>query len=113
MSSPAALDLLDHLGFDRADPTEVSAPATRSRWALDWSDLSPRLAALLLRGGPPEDWSESHGCPACGSDRIRPIIYGLPGSRTLLDDADAGHVVLGGCCRDFEKFDCATCGHQW
>ena len=35
-------------------------------------------------------------CPACGG-KVVPIVYGMPGER-LMQDADDGKVILGGCC---------------
>lgn|GEM_PF-1991088 len=48
-------------------------------------------------------------CPACGSDRIARILWGLPVySQELQEQMDAGKVVLGGCCvSDFDP--CRTC----
>jgi len=39
-----------------------------------------------------------HGtCPECGSKRVVPIEYGLPGPRGF-EAAAQSEVVLGGCC---------------
>ena len=35
-------------------------------------------------------------CPACGSDRVGPTEYGLPGADMMLDGL-AWRIVLGGC----------------
>ena len=35
-------------------------------------------------------------CPLCGSERIRPRVYGYPGPE-LVEEAESGEVVLGGC----------------
>lgn len=36
-------------------------------------------------------------CPKCVSERVVPIMYGLP-SDELFEDWDRGEVELGGCC---------------
>ena len=35
-------------------------------------------------------------CPSCHSDRVRPIVYGLPGEE-LMEEASRERVILGGC----------------
>jgi hypothetical protein len=35
-------------------------------------------------------------CPRCGSDRVVPVVYGLPDPE-LFEAADQGRVILGGC----------------
>lgn len=55
-------------------------------------------------------------CPQCGSDRVAPILYGLPMlSKELRQDLDAGRVALGGCCidRDSPAWACVACEHTW
>lgn len=37
------------------------------------------------------------GCPECGSDRVVPIVYGMPSSETF-EKAERGEVAIGGCC---------------
>ncbi|MEZ5171906.1 MAG: hypothetical protein R3A49_14370 [Acidimicrobiia bacterium] len=46
-----------------------------------------------------EENREEVVCPQCGGPVVR-IAYGLPG-REMWRDAEAGHIVLGGCCVDF------------
>jgi hypothetical protein len=40
--------------------------------------------------------TEMPRCPACGSLRLVPMVYGFPGVE-LAKDAKLGRVVLGGC----------------
>lgn len=53
-------------------------------------------------------------CPACGSMRVAPIVYGYPGSE-LAEDVEKGLMVLGGCC--VSEADptrvCLDCDHRW
>lgn len=53
-------------------------------------------------------------CPACGSTRVVPIVYGYPAS-DLVRDAEQGLVVLGGC--SVNEADptraCLDCDHPW
>jgi hypothetical protein len=35
-------------------------------------------------------------CPACGSDKVVPIVYGYPPAH-LFAEQEAGRIVLGGC----------------
>ncbi len=49
-------------------------------------------------------------CPACGSEKIIPIVYGLP-VPAANDAAEAGEIMLGGCClsgRD-PRWVCRAC----
>ncbi len=53
-------------------------------------------------------------CPACRSDRVRPILYGEP----VPSDGEAakrGELVIGGCliCEGMPTWDCADCRHQF
>ncbi len=53
-------------------------------------------------------------CPACHSRDIVPIAYGLPSADTRAK-AEAGLLVLGGCClrSDGPAWCCKTCEHRW
>ena len=53
-------------------------------------------------------------CPACGSLKVAPIVYGLP-SEELEEEAKRGNVVLGGCLVDEHnpEWACQTCDHSW
>ncbi len=53
-------------------------------------------------------------CPFCGAARVVPVAYGMP-SRDLLEQAEAGELVLGGCCLDAEspRWACLECQAQW
>jgi len=53
-------------------------------------------------------------CPECGSKRVVPIAYGLPGP-DLEREALAGKVRLGGCVitGDDPAQACQDCGHEW
>ena len=50
-------------------------------------------------------------CPECGGKVVR-IVYGMPGPG-LMQDADDGKVLLGGCCIGFNDPDrgCVDC--EW
>jgi hypothetical protein len=54
-------------------------------------------------------------CPRCGSGKVIPIIYGMPG-RELMEEARAGTVRLGGCCIigdvPSDQF-CKSCRFAW
>lgn len=53
-------------------------------------------------------------CPQCGSRRVLPIAYGLPGPE-LQRLADQGRVALGGCVvgPDSPQWRCGSCGHSF
>jgi hypothetical protein len=53
-------------------------------------------------------------CPACHSDRVRPIAYGLPGEE-LLNEAARDRVILGGCTIFDNRplLACLDCDHRW
>ncbi len=53
-------------------------------------------------------------CPFCGSEKIIPIVYGLPG-RELFEAAERGEVLLGGCEVYYgnEKHFCKECEKRW
>ena len=48
-------------------------------------------------------------CPMCGSERVAPILYGLPANEP--DEM----VHLGGCIisEDNPSWHCKACGHEW
>ena len=50
-------------------------------------------------------------CPHCGSARVIPIVYGLPGPE-LFQAAERGEVALGGCLVDDRNpmWHCNGCG---
>ena len=52
-------------------------------------------------------------CPNCGAKKVVAIRYGLPSSR-LEAEAEAGKVVLGGCCvTDSDpSWECTGCAAQ-
>lgn len=53
-------------------------------------------------------------CPECGSDKIIPILYGLPRPE-LVRKAVFGKVILGGCVVHENGPDlfCCSCGARW
>jgi hypothetical protein len=53
-------------------------------------------------------------CPLCQSNRVLPIVYGLPGPE-LLESAREGRVHLGGCVvyRENPEWHCRKCGYEW
>jgi len=51
-------------------------------------------------------------CPACGSERVAVILYGMPAfSPHLEKDLNSGRIALGGCCVTDEdpKWQCVEC----
>jgi hypothetical protein len=52
-------------------------------------------------------------CPHCSARKVVSIAYGLP-SPELAEAAQAGRVVLGGCClTDCDpSWECTACGAQ-
>lgn len=50
-------------------------------------------------------------CPACGSERVAPIIYGYPSAEAGAA-AERGELVLGGCMVWFgaPQWECLACG---
>ena len=57
---------------------------------------------------------ENPVCPECGSEDVIPIVYGKPGTE-LIERADKGEVILGGCViSDDSPFNhCNGCEHEW
>ncbi len=53
-------------------------------------------------------------CLQCGSGRVVPIVYGMPGG-ALIEAAERGEVVLGGCVvgDDDPEWSCLECWTQW
>ena len=53
-------------------------------------------------------------CPTCGSDRVVPVVYGMPGFE-LGEAADRGELVLGGCLisEDNPDLACLSCDARW
>ena len=55
-------------------------------------------------------------CPKCGAMNSVRIIYGYPGHE-LLDDAEAGKIILGGCNiiigEEMPQYFCKDCKHEW
>lgn len=53
-------------------------------------------------------------CPRCRSDKVVPVVYGMP-SAELVEKSRAGRVALGGCVvfPDAPDWRCVTCGHEW
>ena len=55
-------------------------------------------------------------CPACTSDNIAVIMYGMPAfSPELMNEIKSGHKKLGGCCvrNDSPDYTCNNCGKEW
>ena len=55
-------------------------------------------------------------CPACGSESIAEIMYGMPMfTPELEEELRAGRLSLGGCCisDDSPRWECNECGKQW
>ena len=53
-------------------------------------------------------------CPLCGSRKIIPIAYGLPGP-DLEKESKKGRVILGGCMvsENQPQSHCKDCGYEW
>ena len=53
-------------------------------------------------------------CPKCGSDKVAAIQFGNP-SPEMIEEAERGHIVLGGCCieEDDPEWHCKDCEHEW
>lgn len=51
-------------------------------------------------------------CPECGSDRIAPVVYGLPTSEAG-DMAQRGEVFIGGCTPMGREWGCTECQYQF
>lgn len=54
-------------------------------------------------------------CPACGSQQVASILYGMPAfGEQLQRDLEAGKIILGGCCvSDHDpQWQCVGCGVQ-
>jgi rubredoxin len=59
-----------------------------------------------------ESIEQPDSCPACGSNRIARIVYGLPSSSPrLMERVEKGEIVFGGCCitRDDPSWNCPDC----
>ncbi|HEY7636300.1 MAG TPA: response regulator [Gemmatimonadales bacterium] len=75
-----------------------------------------RLGLQAGGGGSSADQVSEHHpvCPACGSQRIASIVYGLPSEKAKADYA-AGRAVLGG-MRELHTsphWHCRDCEHRW
>lgn len=51
-------------------------------------------------------------CPTCAATDSIPIMYGKPADE-LVQQADRGEVILGGCVPHREDRHCRSCGHEW
>jgi hypothetical protein len=52
-------------------------------------------------------------CPTCGSERLVRVEFGFP-SRRMMDAAERGEIVLGGCAipderPDLKRAECLDC----
>ena len=52
-------------------------------------------------------------CRHCGG-KVAPVLYGEPGPE-MMEAADRGEVVLGGCCirTDGPDYQCPVCGQRY
>jgi DNA-directed RNA polymerase subunit RPC12/RpoP len=60
--------------------------------------------------------SEKITCPACSSENITLIMYGMPAfSSKLMEEIKSGETKLGGCCvrDDSPDYTCNSCGKEW
>jgi hypothetical protein len=53
-------------------------------------------------------------CPKCNSEKVIPIVYGLP-TDDAFKAADEGKVVLGGCIVHDDRpfWHCSNCEYDW
>ena len=53
-------------------------------------------------------------CPACKSNNVVPIAYGLPGFE-MIEEANKGKIHLGGCVIEegAPDFHCNDCERDW
>jgi len=73
------------------------------------AELEHRCKVRFVRGYPPN-------CPACSSEAVLPIVWGMPGPE-LQQLQSEGKVILGGCLvhgddRD-PQWECQRCRYQW
>jgi hypothetical protein len=75
-----------------------------------WERRSARDQGRLPK---PRSKGRPYQCPACGSKRVVPIRYGLPGS-VMIWKAKASLIVLGGCCMsdDDPCWACVDCREE-
>ncbi len=68
-------------------------------------------AALINETAPLIFARKPRKCPACGGERIVPIIYGEP-MECLMKEEVEGKVILGGCCitGNDPEWGCVDCG---
>jgi len=61
-----------------------------------------------------ESKSPTLKCPECHSERVRRIVYGLPGAE-LMEEAARERVILGGCIIDADSASlaCLDCDRRW
>ena len=72
------------------------------------------LKEFVASGNEPISVSRKPGkCPHCGG-KVVPIIYGDPAPE-VMDSAERGKVILGGCCLspDSPDYACSVCGQQF
>ena len=67
-----------------------------------WAD-----AYSIRYGEPPEEPEPIGACPRCGSP-VLPVVYGFPGP-ALVQAAEDGRVLLGGCTIREQRAACARC----
>ena len=53
-------------------------------------------------------------CPRCGSAKVVPVLYGLPGPKAE-EEAERGAIELAGCVLPKRPDDwcCRACEHRW
>lgn len=88
---------------------------TKALTALGLAAILVAAAPVLLFGcGTSAASGDGQACAQCGSHEVIPIIYGLPDAG-LLEQAEAGEVILGGCVidEDCPAWHCGDCGHEW
>ena len=61
--------------------------------------------------------TETPACPRCGSQKVIPVLYGLP-SQEAMEAGRRGELAFGGCClpprlSDMNRWCCRQCHFRW
>ena len=96
-----------------SQPGELFFPHVDSTSADFLKKYHDHLKAFVASGNEPLSVSRKPAkCPHCGG-KVVPVVYGDP-TPEVMDSAERGKVILGGCCiaPDSPDYACAVCG-QW
>lgn len=121
----AAEFLLDVASWARDAATSRSHPAFVV--AAEPEDHFPWTDAQTVRFTPgdddsdDDDWTrepwvaplapDGSSCAVCGGPLL-PVLYGYP-SGGMIEAAQAGTIILGGCCPGSERYRCPRCADAW